>query len=198
MQEGPRGIGVAYREGISYARGTHILCMDSDGEMELSAVTRLRDAFRADDALAVAVASRWARGGGFVGYDRIKLSLNWAFQRLVRILYRTRICDLTYGFKMFRADLVQRLPFTGVRHEFACEGTLLPIRLGLPVAETHSRWVRRKTGRSSNAFIDNLRYVGMALRIRCGTYELLALPVQVEPKILDPSDTSAVGRDNQR
>jgi hypothetical protein len=105
---------------------------------------------------------------------------------------------LTYGFKMFRADLVQRLPFTGVRHEFACEGTLLPIRLGLPVAETHSRWVRRKTGRSSNAFIDNLRYVGMALRIRFGTYELLALPVHVEPKILDPSDTSAVGRDNQR
>ncbi len=186
LQKGPRGIGIPYREGISYARGTHILCIDSDGEMELATAGKMRDLMRARPELALVAAARWARGGGFSGYGKLKLPLNWSYQQLFRLLFRTPLHDLTYGYKMFRADVAQRLPFTGVRHEFACEGTLLPVRLGLPVAEIPSRWTKRKSGVSKNAFIDNFRYVAMARRILSTRPALLAEPVLAEPVVLDP------------
>lgn len=192
LQKGPRGIGIPYREGISYARGTHVLCIDSDGEMDLATAGALRDLFRADPALDLAVAARWAPGGGFVGYDWYKLPLNWFYQKLFRLLFRTPIHDLTYGYKMFRTDLAQRLPFSGVRHEFACEGTLRPIRLKRRVAETPTRWTRRKAGVSKNRFVDNFRYVGMAWRILRETPVLLPGPLRAEPEILDANASAPV------
>lgn len=181
VQKGPRGIGIPYREGISYARGTHILCIDSDGEMELASAARLRDLFKSDPQLEVGVASRWAPGGGFSGYAPQKMILNWLFQRLFRVLYRTPIHDLTYGYKMFRTDLAQRLPFIGIRHEFACEGTLLPIRLGRRVGEVPSHWTRRRAGLSKNPFIDNFRYVAMAWRTLIRPPTLLSTAQRLDP-----------------
>ena len=46
------------------------------------------------------------KGGGFVGYSRFKRVLNWGFQQLFRLLFATRLSDLTYGFKVFRAEVV--------------------------------------------------------------------------------------------
>lgn len=186
LQKGPRGIGTPYREGISYARGTHILCIDSDGEMELASAGKMRDLMRARPELVLAVAARWAPGGGFTGYDKVKLPLNWGYQQLFRWAFWTRLHDLTYGYKMFRADIAQRLPFSGVRHEFACEGTLLPVRMKLPVAEVPSRWTKRKAGVSKNLFVDNFRYVRMAWRILWSHPALLDRPVLAEPAVLDP------------
>lgn len=186
LQKGPRGIGIPYREGISYSRGTHILCIDSDGEMDLATAGRMRDLMRERPELVLVAAARWAKGGGFSGYGKAKLPLNWGYQKLFRWLFWTPLHDLTYGYKMLRADIAQRLPFTGVRHEFACEGTLLPVRLGLPVAEIASRWTKRKAGVSKNRFIDNFRYVAMAWRLRTSRPRLLDAPRRAEPEVLDP------------
>ena len=183
LQKGPRGIGIPYREGISYCRGTHILCIDSGGEMELGTVSAMK-ALLAKDLADVAVASRWVKGGGFSGYGRLKRILNWGYQQFFRLLFRTPLHDLTYGFKMFRADLAQRLPFTGIRHEFGCEGTLLPVRLGFRVVEVPSRWTCRKQGRTKNRFVDNFRYVRMACRLLGKVPPLLQEPSRTEPSIL--------------
>lgn len=167
-QKGPRGIGIAYREGIAAARGTHILCIDSDGEMETASAGKMRD-LMATGNYDLVTASRWAPGGGFEGYSPLKKILNWGYQKLFRILFWTRLTDLTYGYKMFRTDLARQLPFRGIRHEFACEGTLLPVRLDWRVTEVPSRWTRRKSGATKNRFLDNFRYVWMALRLRLGS-----------------------------
>jgi dolichol-phosphate mannosyltransferase len=190
LQQGGRGLGVAYREGISYARGSHTICMDSDGEMELETVSRLRDLFQTDSTLVLAVAARWLPGGGFDGYSWSKQVLNWLFQRFFGLLFWTDTHDLTYGFKMYRTDMAQRMPFTGSRHEFACEGTLLPIRLGFKVAETPSRWTKRKAGVSQNPFRDNFRYVRMALRLRFQPQALLTEPFKADPVLLESTPTT--------
>lgn len=167
IQERNPGLGHAVREGLERVRGNIVLMMDSDGEMEIETVPRMIAAMLRDDC-GLVVASRWLAGGGFSGYSPIKYGLNWGFQQLFRILFRTPIHDLTYGFKLMRAELARGIAWEGVLHEIACETTLKPIRLGVRVAEVPSRWTARSQGVSKNTFLRNFRYVAMAVRVLRG------------------------------
>lgn len=138
--------------------------MDSDGEMELATIPRMiAEMIRSNAGLVVG--SRWLPGGGFVGYSPTKRWLNWGFQQLFRVLFWTRIHDLTYGFKLILAELIRNITWEAALHEIGCETTLKPVRLGVPVAEVPTTWTARVEGRSSNNFLRNFRYVGMALSI---------------------------------
>ncbi len=159
------GVGRAFREGYARATGNPVLSMDSDGEMDVNTVPLLLDKM-AEDNYGLVVGSRWSRGGGFVGYSRFKYVLNWGFQQLFRLIYLTRIRDLTYGFKLLRAEVLHGIDWQATLHEIGCETTLKPIRLGVPTAEVPTRWTARIQGRSTNRFLRNFRYLGMALRIR--------------------------------
>ena len=163
QRENP-GVGRAFREGYARVRGNVVLSMDSDGEMEIETIPRMI-AEMARSNVGLVVASRWLPGGGFVGYSPTKRWLNWGFQQLFRALFRTRLHDLTYGFKLMRAELVRNIAWEATLHEIGCETTLKPIRLGVPVAEVPTTWRARAEGRSSNNFLRNFRYVGMALSI---------------------------------
>ncbi len=105
------------------------------------------------------------RGGGFVGYSRFKRLLNWGFQQLFRWLFWTPLHDLTYGFKVLRAEVVHGIVWEASLHEVGCETTLKPIRLGVSAGEVPSTWTARTQGRSTNNFWRNFRYVAMAWRI---------------------------------
>jgi dolichol-phosphate mannosyltransferase len=159
------GLGNAVRQGLARTRGDWVLMMDSDGEMENETVLRMIDKLAEDDYQLV-VASRWIRGGGFSGYGGFKYYLNWAFQQIFRIIFWTGLHDLTYGFKLLRGDLARDIEWEGTLHEIACETTLKPVRLGVPVAEVPSRWTARTQGVSKNSFLRNFRYVRTALAAR--------------------------------
>jgi dolichol-phosphate mannosyltransferase len=138
--------------------------MDSDNEMELTAIPRML-ACLAEGNHGLVVGSRWLPGGGFVGYSRLKRWLNWGFQQLFRLLFRTRLHDLTYGFKVLRAEVVHGIEWEATLHEVGCETTLKPVHLGVSVGEVPSVWTARTQGRSTNNFWRNFRYVATALRI---------------------------------
>ncbi len=174
QQQNP-GLGRAVREGLERTRGNLVLLMDSDGEMEIETVPRMLAAMERGDC-GLVVASRWLRGGGFSGYYPLKYVLNWGFQQLVRALYRTRIHDLTYGFKLMRGDLARGIAWAGTLHEIACETTLKPLRLGVGVAEVPSTWTARTQGVSKNTFLRNFRYVAMACSVLAHGVPLKAQP----------------------
>jgi glycosyltransferase involved in cell wall biosynthesis len=167
IQERNPGLGHAVREGLARARGDVVLLMDSDGEMENATVLRMVAAMERENC-GLVVASRWIEGGGFTGYSPVKYWLNWGFQKVFRVLFRTPIHDLTYGFKLIRSELARGIAWEGTLHEIACETTLKPIRLQARVAEVPSRWTARTQGVSKNTFLRNFRYVAMALRILGG------------------------------
>ena len=158
------GVGIGVREGIEQCRGTHILLMDSDGEMDVNTVPVMLAALEAGD-LDMVVASRWTEGGGVEGYDSFKYYLNIVYQKLFGFLYQTAITDLTLGFKLARAEVLKGFDWRGQFHEIGCETTLRPIRAGYRVGEVPTVWRRRKQGVSKNTFHRNFRYVGMALSI---------------------------------
>lgn len=163
QRENP-GVGRAFREGYAIATGDPILSVDSDGEMEADAVPQMLTKM-IEGNHALVVGSRWAPGGGFVGYSRLKKPLNWMFQQLFRLLFHTKIHDLTYGFKLTRAAIVRAIKWEATLHEIGCETTLKPIRLGVSVAEVPTTWTARAEGRSSNRFSSNFRYVKTAIHI---------------------------------
>lgn len=164
VQQNNPGLGWAVREGLEKVRGNLVLMIDSDGEMEIDTVPRmLAEMERGGHAMVAA--SRWLPGGGFQGYDRKKYYLNWCFQQVFRWLFWTPLHDLTYGFKLLRAELVRGIAWQGTLHEIACETTLRPVRLGVSVAEVPSRWTARTHGVSQNTFWRNFRYVRMAASI---------------------------------
>jgi len=108
------------------------------------------------------------KGGGTEGYDAVKYYLNFWYQKLFGVLFRTPITDLTLGFKLGRSDVLQGFAWCGQYHEIGCETTLRPIRAGFRVGQVPTVWRRRKQGTSNNSFMKNFRYVGMALSILAG------------------------------
>jgi dolichol-phosphate mannosyltransferase len=163
-QQNNPGVGNAFREGYARVRGNVVLSMDSDNEMELAAIPRMLATLSEGD-YGLVVGSRWLPGGGFVGYSSFKRWLNWGFQQLFRMLFSTRLHDLTYGFKVLRAELVHGIVWEATLHEIGCETTLKPVHLGVRCGEVPSTWTARTQGRSTNNFWRNFRYVATALRI---------------------------------
>lgn len=164
MQKKNPGLGLGVRQGIKEATGTHILLMDSDGEMDVRTVPKMVDKL-VDEDFDLVVGSRWTKGGGVVGYSKPRYVMNRAFQYVFRILFRTRVCDLTLGFKVCRADVFQALHWNAQYHDIGCETTLRPIRAGCTVGEVPTVWVARAEGVSSNPFRNNFIYLWKTLLI---------------------------------
>ena len=163
--QGPRsGIGWAYREAIPYVTGTHTLILSSDLETnpaDAAAMVRKAEESRAD----IVCASRWMGGGGFSGYNPVKLVLNYGYNLMFRALYRTRIHDITFGYKLIRSEILRQLKWEYGTHEFCAELLLRPLRMGYTATEVPTRWIKRPEGDSKMTFMRNFRFVWAAWHI---------------------------------
>lgn len=164
IQKNNPGIGWAYREGMETAQGNYIGLMAADLETEPEAIDRMVRKIEAMGCDEV-IANRWLKGGGFTGYEPFKLVLNWLFQKIFKILFWTRLGDLTFGFKILRDELAKKINWEGERHEICIETTVKPLKAGFYVEQVPSVWVGRREGVSVNKLWANIRYVIMALRI---------------------------------
>jgi len=174
IQEHNPGVGWAIREGIGKATGDYIALLSADLETEPEAVDRMVARIEKTNCDLV-VGNRWMKGGGFHNYDPIKLILNWCFQHVFKILYMTKIGDLTYGFKIIKRDVASRIAWEGTLHEIYIETTVKPLKLGCKVEQVPTVWIGRKEGESQNTFIRNFRYIKLALQVLfCSRKQLIA------------------------
>lgn len=167
VQKNNPGIGWAYREGMQAASGNYVALMAADLETEPAAVDRMVAKIVETDCDEV-VANRWMRGGGFVNYDPVKLVLNWIFRTVFRVLFWTRIGDLTFGFKILSRPLIEAIAWEGTLHEICIETTVKPIRMGCHLEQVPTVWVGRREGASVNTFFRNFRYVRTAFKTLLG------------------------------
>jgi len=158
-------LGGAMREAFDRARGSHTIMMASDLETDPALVPRLIEGARARPDAVVTV-TRWARGGGFHDYSRVKLLANWMFQRLFSLLYWTRLSDMTYAYRIFPTRLVQAIRWEELRHPFLFETLVKPLRLGVEVIQIPGVWRARTEGESQNTFARNFEYFRIGWRVR--------------------------------
>ncbi len=152
-------LGGAMREAFDLATASHVLMMASDLETDPTIVPQLVEVAKAEPR-AIVTASRWAAEGGFSGYGPVRVGLNWVFQRLTSLVYRTHLTDATFGYRLFPTPLVQGVNWEGLRHEFLLETVLKPLRLGVDVVEVATQWTPRREGESQNSVATQARYIG--------------------------------------
>jgi dolichol-phosphate mannosyltransferase len=181
VQGANSGIGWAYREAIPYITGSHVLIMSSD--LETNPVDSRAMAREAQESGAdIVCASRWVRGGGFSGYNPLKFVLNYGYNLIFRTLYRTRIHDITFGYKLIRSDVLRQVNWEYGTHEFCAELLLRPLRMGYTASEVPSRWIKRPEGESKMTFARNFRFVSAAWKILMQPTDLLGLSNDASPK----------------
>ena len=172
-------LGGAMREAFALATASHVIMMASDLETDPHAVPDLI-AMAKKHPGAIVTASRWASAGGFSGYGAHRVAANWVFQRLTSLLYRTKLTDATFGFRLFPTALVQGIRWEGLRHEFLLETVLKPLRLGVEVLEVPTRWRARQEGDSQNSLANQARYVPVLFRNRFTKPEALVVAGTLE------------------
>jgi hypothetical protein len=156
-------LGGAVRGGFDAAKGTHVIMMSSDLETDPDTVPLLIAEARKRPA-AIITATRWQGGTNFEGYNPLKLVLNKVFQSFFALLYRVRLTDLTFAYRIFPTELVRSIRWEELKHPFLFETIIKPLRLGVEVVEVPSTWRVRSEGVSHNTFLTNFVYFRPGLK----------------------------------
>jgi glycosyltransferase involved in cell wall biosynthesis len=159
-------IGAAMREAFDLVKGTHVVMMSSDLETDPAVIPNFISQVKKCPNNIV-TASRWIGSGTFSGYNHVKLIANFIFQKIISLLFWSKLTDATYGYRIFPVPLVQNIRWTEVKHPFFLETALKPLRLGVKIDEIPAQWKARTEGESQNSFFKNFDYFRVALKVRC-------------------------------
>ena len=158
-------IGGAVQKGFEEISGTHVIMMASDLETDPKDVKKLISTSKANPD-SIVTANRWLEGGGFYKYNKIKLFLKYIFKNIIKIIYNTKLSDITYGFRIFPSNIVKKISWQELKHPFFLETILKPIKMKINIIEIPSSWKARLEGESQNNFMANFLYIQTAFRIK--------------------------------
>ncbi len=158
-------LGGAMQDAFAAAQKNYVLLMSSDLETDPATAKDMVARMQQGDVDIVAT-TRWVKGGGFEGYGAVKMVANYVFQKFFSLLYGVRLTDLTFGFRLYRREVLEGITWEELKHPFLVECLLKPLRRGARVAEVPSAWKPRKEGESNNNTSTMLGYLAPAWRIR--------------------------------
>ena len=142
---GPAGFGMAVRRGLDAARGDAVVIMMADASDDCRDVVRYHA--KLNEGYECVFGSRFVRGGGVVGYPRMKLVLNRLANLLIQILFRVRLNDTTNAFKAYRREVVEGCrPYLSRHFNFTVELPLKAIVRGYTWSVIPITWRARRTG----------------------------------------------------
>lgn len=150
-------LGGALQESFSIATGKYTAMLAGDLETDPELLKVMIAAIRTDGC-DIITASRWCKDGSFTDYGPAKKLLNFIFQRIFATLYGVRLTDMTYGYRIFRTDVMRKVKLRELRHPFFLESLVKPLRLGCTVRELPARWERRTEGESAIRLWDFVGY----------------------------------------
>ena len=145
------GLGPAYIAGFQralIAGADLILEMDCDFSHNPDDVPRLIEAAGEVD---VALGSRYVRGGGTANWGLVRRFVSRAGCVYAQALLGLRVRDLTGGFKCYRREVLEALPFDEIDskgYAFQIETTYRAVRKGFAVREVPIVFVDRVEGGS--------------------------------------------------
>ncbi len=148
---GQRGLGLSYIDGIQRAlstTATRIIQMDSDLSHDPADIPRLLAASAAADLV---IGSRYVPGGRIENWSRRRMLLSAFANRYVRAITGMQIRDLTSGFRCWRREGLERLPFSQVMsndYAFLVEMAWEATSAGCSVVEVPITFSERRHGTS--------------------------------------------------
>ena len=158
-------VGGACREGFDLAKGSHVVLMSTDLETDPHLIHKFIEEEKKNPK-GIVTASRWMKGCNFDGYSKVKLVCNYIFQKMLGLLFGTKLTDMTYAFRIFPTNLVQKINWEELKHPFFLETALKPLRLKTKFKEIPANWVARTEGESQNSFFANFKYFRVVYHVR--------------------------------
>jgi len=148
---GPRGLGVAYIDGMRQALAsdaTHICQMDADLSHNPADVARLLAATADAD---VVIGSRYVPGGRIENWPKRRRVLSAFANRYIRTITGLRMRDCTSGFRCWRREALERVPLDRIAsngYAFLVELVWEAAANGCRVGEVPITFVERRQGAS--------------------------------------------------
>jgi dolichol-phosphate mannosyltransferase len=146
------GLGRAYLAGFAHARehGYDLVVeIDADGSHDPADLPAMIALARAGADLVIG--SRWVPGGAVHNWPRLRQAISRGGNLYARIALRSRIRDITAGYRVFRTSALDRLDSTSVSSQGYCFQVEVAWRIesaGLTVVEHPITFVERENGES--------------------------------------------------
>ena len=138
-------VAAAVQEAAQNIDSQFLVYMSADGETPAEAVPRMLAMQKLVNADVVST-SRWIKGGSFSNYGGVKYLISFLAQQLCRLVYQSRLTEFTYGFRLYRSEILTDYNYHEQRHPFFLETLLVPLRMGYKIREIPVNWVPRVEG----------------------------------------------------
>lgn len=151
-REGKQGLATAYLQGFEWGeeRGYQYLFeFDADGSHPAEKLPELIS--KLDDGAELAIGSRWVPGGRTENWPLSRQLLSRGAALYCRIWLRSKIRDITAGFRGYRASTLRTFDLSNIGaagYCFQIEMAWMYERKGLPVVEVPITFVERVHGAS--------------------------------------------------
>ena len=145
-----QGLGLAYLEGFQWAfsKGFDVVVeMDADGSHRAKDLALLLEASKTADLV---IGSRWISGGEVENWPLIRKLISKIGNRYAKTMLGTKIWDMTSGFRVYRAEFLQKL----VTESVSSHGYSFQVELAYRASKTGSvvevpiTFVERVNGKS--------------------------------------------------
>ena len=152
---GKEGLGLAYLAGYRYGleHGYELLVqMDADGSHRPQDLPAMLEAAARCELV---IGSRWIIGGAVSNWPWYRQGISQFGNWYAGFMLRTKIRDLTAGFRVYSADLIGRLDLSAVQAQgygFQVEMTLRSIQAKAKICEVPILFVERENGKSKMTF----------------------------------------------
>ncbi|TAK33020.1 MAG: polyprenol monophosphomannose synthase [Chloroflexota bacterium] len=169
------GLGRAYVDGFARAlKGPYqyVLQMDADLSHDPGYLPTLLETLRSGE-VDVVIGSRYASGGGTVGWPFKRRMLSWGGSLYARLVLGLKVRDVTGGFKGFRRVVLESLNLDRIRsngYAFQIEVNFLCNRQGFRLAEVPIVFRERQIGASKLSKAIFWEALITVLRLRLGDW----------------------------
>ena len=145
------GLGAAYRAGFAHVlpqnKYSQIVTMDADGSHRVADLPAMLDANPAEKAITLG--TRWIPGGAVINWPKSRQLLSKSGTRYARLALGIPLNDLTGGFRVYSAALLNSLKLsdmTATGYCFQIEMAMASIQAGARAVEVPITFVERING----------------------------------------------------
>lgn len=164
IQDG-RGLGNAIRFGIEQVETSHMIFFGADLAISLESIDEMIAAAKREPEI-IHKTSRWLEKNSYVGYNPVRLVLNRVAQTFLRILFNSKIRDLTNPVQIVPMHIQKSISWQEDGFAALLEQVIIPVRLGYQFKEIPVKCYSRTEGESKNSAWKTAMYFQTALRVR--------------------------------
>jgi glycosyltransferase involved in cell wall biosynthesis len=139
------GYGQALRTGFAAARYEWIAFTDGDDEYEIDDFRKL---LRLRDYYDFIITFRYVKR-----YSGVRVFISYAYNTLLRVLFRTRYRDISCGLRLIRKEVVDELELMSTSPFIGAEVAIKAMLKGYRVGEVGIQTFPRKMGRGSSVSV---------------------------------------------